>query len=538
MRRFALLFAVTTTLACSPAPTPRSGPAPMASAGQAPRSVTVASAPPPSASASAVPAPPAPKERVLTMHRVMQVWSLIDLWRTDDGIELRLGLESVGGSLGWFRYVPLVNGVPDLDRETGRDGYANTAWLRRSTTNAGNFIEVLGKRPALITHKVSGFRSVATDSYRRLDENRQWVHFNVPTARGIGIAIERWSKNRWLEWRAPDPETPGESAYVPSLRMLGFGEGQPPTIPAALQKRLTAEGFQLATFEVLQAGPVIAVGRRTLAKGYGTIVWEDPANPKYTVIDTPLDEEAELTLLGGQQLSELRLLAEDRVMKLDRGAWVEESKLDAAGLPDVWFGAPLLHHRQKATWARTAKDAPWMRVQFHSEDKFVNRTFVVDAAGTIWMNEDDILYANVKPSTPQPDVTEEVIVKGRKRSLLREGSPDVTGKPPMHTFGLEKCRAHYLVIFRADKNKSLKSDIVRAARALKGQKELVGRPFSRVVEGTLQFFGVRIEGTKIANQLYSIVRKKVSGSNVDLMCAEPPIAEKVNVDIKTGRVLP
>src|SRR5690606_2899484 len=104
---------------------------------------------------------------------------------------------SFGGSSGWFRFAPLIDGEPDFTRETEPLHHANTAWLPRSTTESGNYLELYGARPALLLHEVSGFRSAASDGYLALDGYGRWQHHATPSAFGLGIGIERWSDGRW-----------------------------------------------------------------------------------------------------------------------------------------------------------------------------------------------------------------------------------------------------------------------------------------------------------------------------------------------------
>src|SRR5262245_13756444 len=93
----------------------------------------------------------------LRLYPVVRIFSLIEVVATTEGaIELRVGNDPGGGLKGTFSYLPLVNGVPDLAQETKELGHLDTT---------DGFIELAGKRPNLLCHVVSGFRSGPDDWY-------------------------------------------------------------------------------------------------------------------------------------------------------------------------------------------------------------------------------------------------------------------------------------------------------------------------------------------------------------------------------------
>ena len=229
------------------------------------------------------------------------------------------------------------------------------------------------------------------------------------------------------------------------------------------------------------------------------------------------------------------LLAHARVLRLDYGQWVEESKLSADGMPDVWFGETLLRHRDDAVWARLAADAPWTCLELHSRDKHVVRTFAVDDAGTVWMNEDEMLYASTAPPRRRENVTEDTLVQGRQQSLLRGGSYDATGEPP-NAYGAKNCSGWYAIMVRTGKEMALDTQVARIAAALKGKSDLAAARFSIVREGDLVFFGANVPTWDMGKLLLQSVERVITKADGDVICARPPATREVKLDLTAGKI--
>lgn len=506
--------------------------------------------PPPSATETATPAPELPPEPPsLAMYPVGKIYSLLDVRATEGGLELRLG-EDPGGGSGLqrnFRYVPLVNGVPDFAAETSEVGRASTT---------ANFDELAGKRPRLVLHSVGGFRSATTEGYQILGENNRFVALNIPDLPGIGEGIFPWTKDRLLEFRGPQPELAAAAsmeARLPRLRVLDGADKAAPQLPAKLEKRLKSEGFSLATFTVLKTGEVLAIGYLTSAGGFGTVLWSDDLKqPVYFVTAAEgLGQTEDLLILGGKTPAEVRLRVLRQIYRLDGASWTVESTVPPGGLPDVWFGAPLVLPNETdvaqppdgvtplcpspmfcEAFARLAKGAPWLPIPIHVSQEMA-RIYPVDAEGTIWTVEDETLLASKKHDAPF-EVTEEALVTIRKQSILRGGSEDPIGGPPDH-FTPKTCRMHYVLL---DKSAAAKapSDFPKIRAALKGHTELAGARFIVSRERDWQFFGAQIKDEALADKLASLVGKQATG--VRVLCAEPVPTRDVKIDLPTGALLP
>lgn len=388
-------------IGCSSNPAASGPPAPV---------VSVAPAPPP-ATAAASAAPAAEAAAPVRMYPVARIEGLLDLTATDGGVEIRAGEDQGGGMLGHFRYVPVVNGAPDFTQET--------AEISRADTTSEGLIELAGKRPDLVYHVISGFRSAASDGYFQLDAKREWRSFAAGDE-GLGTGIYPWSKDRLLEFRglsAMDEAAESPLARLPRMRVLRGADHTAPTLPASLEKRLTKEGFSLRTFRALRTGEVVAVGDLTGSKGFGTVLWKDsPKDPVYFVTDSmPVDPEQALAVLGGDSLAALRLLAGDTVLRLDGDAWVVESKVPKDGYPDVWFGSTLLYPaKPRGMVARLAAGAPWRPIEVVSKENGVTESFAVDPSGVIWKSEDDVLLSSQEPAGPMKEYPAEEQTNMRK----------------------------------------------------------------------------------------------------------------------------
>jgi len=201
------------------------------------------------------------------MYPVGQIYSLFSVTATEGGIELSLGVEPGGGVSSYFRYVPLVKGAPDFERETSDVSHMDTSGV-------GSLV-LTGKRPHLLLHDVSGFRSAATERYAVLDENNAWSSSGLKEVSGMSEGIFPWTKDRLLEWRGPHREDREsfQKPRLPSFRVVQGEDKVAPSLPKALEKRLLSGGFSLATFTVLRTGEVMAIGHLNGADGFGTILW-------------------------------------------------------------------------------------------------------------------------------------------------------------------------------------------------------------------------------------------------------------------------
>jgi hypothetical protein len=494
--------------------------------------VTVPPSLPPTAVASAAPAAP-PVATTVPMYPVARIYSLFGVTATEGGLELSLGVEPGGGISASFRYVPFVNGAPDFARETSDVSYSDTSGV-------GSLV-LAGKRPHLLMHDVSGFRSSATERYSLLDHENAWSSSGLKEVSGIGEGIFPWTKDRLLEWRGPAREDHEafEKPRLPRFRVVQGEDKVTPSLSRALEKRLLTSGFSLTTFTVLPTGEVMAIGYLTHANGLGTLLWTtDLKEPAYFVSAADLvkgtehaEERVDVRLLGGTTLGNVRLQIENRVLRLEGSAWVAESTVAEGGLPDVWFGSPLVRSTETGAFARLAKDAPWTPIGVPTPQG--THAYAVDADGTIWTVEGEVLLASRKPEK-MLEVTEEDLVMGRKRSLLRGGSVDVTGQPPAY-FRQTTCRMHYVVLDKSP-SASAPQDFPKIREALKGHTELAAAQFIVSWERDWQFFGAQIKDEATANKLSGLVDKRFKSGQV--LCAEPAALREIKIDLKTGALIP
>ncbi|MEZ4297349.1 MAG: hypothetical protein R3B70_20460 [Polyangiaceae bacterium] len=466
---------------------------------------------------------------IVQFHPVVKIYSLIDVVPTDGGVEIRLGSDPGGGSIGTYRYVPIVRGLPDLDQETSPIIYVNTA--------SQASVQLAGKRPSLFYHASAGFRSAPTDSYQALDANGVWQYVSG-AGDGIGVGLFVWSNDRLLEWRESLFEERSEMdlSLLPQLR-VARGDGEAPSIPAALSKRLKKEGFYVQTLTALRTGEVVAAGTLTDESKIGFLVWRDKLrSPEYTTApgDAALRQEPGPEILGGDSLSSVRVRFGDGVYKMDGSAWVVESTVPKGGLPDVWFGRPLVLSDGKLAHARMVEKGPWKKLSV--EGNTDDRTFVVDASGVIWTTDDDTLLATKPPASPQKDITEEDIVRRRKASLLKGGSPDATGAPPSD-YTPTKCSRYVVVLEEGKIPPSDTGDYPAVRSALKGHIELAKARLAVVRERDSQFLVAQVDDEKLAEQLVSVVGKALKRARVRKLCAEPSVRRELALDFATGEIL-
>lgn len=514
---------------CGTTPPPQDGPPPTTTV-VAP--VLVAEAP--TTTATAIPdVAVAPATPPIPMYPVVRIYSLFDVTATDDGLELSLGYDPGGGALGHFQYVPFVNGAPDFSQET--------AEVQHADSTMQGYMELLGKRPNLLLHIVSGFRSEPADYYQILDADGEWSAFKVSAAPGIGIGIQRWTKDRLLEWRAPlhsNQEEDDSTPRIPRLRVLTGADKAAPSVPASLEKRLKEEGFSVDTVRTLPSGELVAIGKLLKADGIGTLLWTDKLNdPKYAV--TPSDvvgDTPELRFLGGDTLAALRLQANDKVLAWDGAAWKVESTVPEGALPDVWFGSPMLRYTDTSVLVRMEAGAPWRPVQRLTVGEYVSESFAIDRAGVLWKTEDNLLLSSKEPAAQLPDVTELDIVKRRKTLVLRGGSYDVTGAPP-DGYPPRKCSMSYVLLDISTKTTDDPTDYARIRKHLQGHTELAKARFvvSKIKRGLL--FGALLASEAEAEKLSNLMKKLQNGREAPVVCAEPEISREIKIDLATGQVV-
>jgi len=294
-----------------------------------------------------------------------------------------------------------------------------TEEMAHADTSGFGYVTVAGRRPQLVCHKVSGFRSAAADSYFVLDVKKSWQTLRVSSPPGIGIGIQRWSKDRLLEWRVPNPQeaTPDPNTRFPRMRVLQGADKEAPSLPKSLEQRLTKEGFSHDSYAIFLTGEVLAVGRLSRAKGFGTLLWtENPRDPRYFAVEAEtLTEESELHFVGGNSLTNVRLQVNDRLLRFDGSAWVFDREAPKGSLPDVWFGSTLLRETEKGAFARLAQGSPWQPLEVVSDAKGLSQSFAVDPSGTLWKTEGDLLLSSKEPVTRLKDISEEDLLKARKQ---------------------------------------------------------------------------------------------------------------------------
>jgi hypothetical protein len=473
------------------------------------------------------------------MYPVARIYSLIDVTATEGGLELRLGLDPGGGVVGSFRYVPLINGVPDIDNESSDIFRAYTS---------GGFMELVGRRPNIIFHQATGFRSSAQDQYLLPDLDSTLAPIttsslgSVGAVGSLGMGLFVWSKGRFLEWRGPDPQrNSGDAgAVLPRMRVLYGKASDAPSLPKALEAQLTKSWFVVDTLTAFRTGEVIAVGRLHAGTGFGTLLWKDDLEqPRYIVTESVnVNDESELEILGGTSLADVRLRVDDKVLRLDGAALVVESTMTKGGLPDVWFGSPLVRSTEKGTFARLEKGAPWRPIPVGGEQTGdQGPSFAVDASGVIWKTEGDFLYASKQPSGPLLELTEHDIVQRRKASILRGGYGDETGAPPQ-AMPPPKCRMRYVLLDRSPLGEEAPTDYPRVRAALKGHPEFSKVRFVVSREKKTQFFGGLVADDDTATGLKALAKKRLKPSTVSKLCAEPVVVREIKINLATGAVIP
>ena len=107
----------------------------------------------------------------------------MDFAKSVDGVWLRVGVDPGGGAVGAFRYVPVVDGLPDFAHETPEITYADT-------TGAGDcFVGALAARLAAGATLVEAARYAnvaAACSVERLGAAP-----SMPTSREVAARLAR-----------------------------------------------------------------------------------------------------------------------------------------------------------------------------------------------------------------------------------------------------------------------------------------------------------------------------------------------------------
>lgn len=363
-----------------------------AATASAPPSATVVSsvASAPSAVTSAAPSSePAVGAKLIELFPIAKIENLVDVTATMGTIELRVGTNQGGGMLDHWRYVPIVAGAPDMKQATEEITFADTTGLGQA--------ELFGKRPNLMLHRISGFRSGPGEQYQAL--TRGGAIPNSPS--GMGNGISRWSKDRLLEvrtaWPMGNDEQEMPDSLVPTFRVVLGSDKAAPTVPAKLRSELAAKGFSLTSFAIMPSGDVVVLGSTT-SDALGTLRWSsDLAKPSYFELPAKGLKADQIEILGGTSAADLRLRVAAKVMTLSDAepGWVEESTVPPSGLPDVFFGAPLIRMGVSGWYVRLEKGGPWLG--FPSSIHDGPDSSAVDAEGVLWLTEEDQLYASRAP---------------------------------------------------------------------------------------------------------------------------------------------
>jgi hypothetical protein len=492
---------------------------------------------PPPNGAAPVPEPGAPgdddaaaaADPIVRMHPVQRIASLFGVLTVDGQVWVRLG-ELSAGQFTEFRYAPIVDGRPDLERETGPVLSVNTA------AEGGYWLH--GTAPNLLVHTIEGFRSAGVDGYLELDALNQWQTARLDAGDGrIGAGIFPWTKGRMLEIRRPPffaPDEDGSVPATPSIRVVRGGDRRAPRLTPTLERTLERDRFSLENFTVLRHGAVLLVG--TTDGGIATVLWRDDASPaKYFATPEPA---AGLEILGGESLADLRLFTGTQVMRLVGDAWIAESEVALDGHPDVWFGRPLVRDDGAGLFARLAAGQPWRPVERHSSKKYLEESFAVGPDGTIWKTEEDVLYASRPPAQPFREVPEDEVVAGRKASVLRGGELDALGIwYRMNWHGENTCRMLY-VLLQAEPETQPEHDYPRVRQVLRGQNEYADARFVISRERGMRFFGALLADRERAENLAARARWATSNDDVRVICAEPPAERELRIDLATGDLLP
>lgn len=370
------------------------------------------------------------------------------------------------------------------------------------------------------------------DQYDILQDDNTWTKFNEPTAQtpGVGQGVSEWSEGRLLEVRMEmRVEGPIIEQNSPGFRVLRGKNTAVPSMPKALTKRLMDEGFALASYHVLPSGEVVMVGRLP-AGGTGTLLWRtDLKNPDYFVasdITVGKEEKDTLSVLGGNNLADVRLQANRKILKLEGSKWVVAQELAEGAIPDIWFGKPRFYYDDMDVYVRIAPDQPFKLLHKYKEGQESWPSFAIDKSGTIWKAEDGLLSSSSPPSKRYPDVTDEALVAARQKSITRGGANDA---PTDLVSGSQKCSKHYLVLHKAKADKVESSNYPEFRKALDGNPKLKSTELLVTKEKGYQYLGVKAADWETLNEVQTYLqKKKLKGMLSGLvLCADPPVARKL-----------
>jgi hypothetical protein len=537
-------LAVLAPLACGAPPKPV-GPTTAASSG-APSTSTSASsvasaAPSASTSASSSTSATAP---VLTMDPIAEVPELIDVIALDGGLAIRTGLECGGGGMtgGGYRYAPIVAGLPDFAEETDEH------W-DPPITSTGAALSTRGAWPDLETHQAGAFRAGPGDLYETLGRDLRWTSTPRPTLAGWAVGAFRWSSARVLEVRVHDVTARKKDGSIdvreeiPTFRVISGAPAKAPSVPPAIAAQLRTADFHVDTFTALPSGEVIVAGR-TAGGGIGTLLWTaSPDAPSFFTTASAKSGETYPEIVGGDTLASVRLLLGDAVLRLEGQAWVAESKLDADGFPDVWFGKPLLRVSELKSnaeqRARVEAHGPWLKLRARVGG--AARGDAIDAAGRIWGVCGDWLCASRKvdaPASPTaPVVFDAAQLQARRQaSVAHGGALDARAQAPS-CIEQRTCSAHYVLLDEAPASAADPGDYPAIRAKLKGRPELAKATLVLSVERGKRYLGARVASEADAETLAKAADQLLGKRPGRAMCAAPIAVRSFAVDPKTGGVV-
>jgi len=343
------------------------------------------------------------------MYDVAEVWSLHGLARTDSGVELRVGDDVGGGVLSYLWFVPIVDGRIDLKQQTD---------LIDTTASTPTSFALYGARPNYLLHSYRGFRSAPVDTYATLAADLKWTFIDAERSDyWVGLGIWKWSKGRFLEWRAPvGMAAQAATSVVPKFRVIGGDDDGVPMLPEALAAELEGSGFRTTSAMAFASGEVLAVGHIAYVPGFSTLLWRSSKLEIFRTPEVVLADDTDLYFLGGSTLDDVRLVAAGALMRLENDEWTPAGSLSDEAPPDVWFGRPLTHQAGVQCYVRLGRDESW-RPLAHSE-RHVH--VVIDDEGVVWsVGPERILRSSKKPEGEMVKLTKSDWETSRKKLGLQ-----------------------------------------------------------------------------------------------------------------------